>query len=123
MGRYIRGDIEGKMWFGVQSSDDASFFGGDMFEPSAINFSFTEDDLPQVKEGISECEEKLGEWKQKLDDFFTATNGYNDAIVEEHGMNPKEFAAKLKWYARLRLGKKILKCLEANGSCDFEVDL
>jgi hypothetical protein len=28
MGRYYTGDIEGKFWFAIQSSDDASFFGG-----------------------------------------------------------------------------------------------
>ena len=27
MGRYYYGDIQGKFWFGVQSSDDASYFG------------------------------------------------------------------------------------------------
>ena len=27
MGRYYHGDIEGKFWFGVQSSTDAEFFG------------------------------------------------------------------------------------------------
>lgn len=27
MGRYYNGDIEGKFWFGVQSSTDADFFG------------------------------------------------------------------------------------------------
>jgi len=27
MGRYYNGDIEGKFWFAVQSSDDADFFG------------------------------------------------------------------------------------------------
>ena len=26
MGRYYSGDIEGKFWFAVQSSDDADFF-------------------------------------------------------------------------------------------------
>jgi hypothetical protein len=27
MGRYYYGDIQGKFWFGVQNSDDASYFG------------------------------------------------------------------------------------------------
>jgi hypothetical protein len=27
MGRYYHGDIEGKFWFAVQSSNDADFFG------------------------------------------------------------------------------------------------
>ena len=31
MGRYYTGDIEGKFWFAVQSSDDADFFGLPLF--------------------------------------------------------------------------------------------
>ena len=27
MGRYYRGDIEGKFWFAIQASNDADFFG------------------------------------------------------------------------------------------------
>ena len=27
MGRYYSGDIEGKFWFAIQSSDDADYFG------------------------------------------------------------------------------------------------
>ena len=29
MGRYYHGDIEGKFWFAVQSSQDADFFGSE----------------------------------------------------------------------------------------------
>ena len=29
MGRYYSGDIEGKFWFGVQSSTDGEFFGAE----------------------------------------------------------------------------------------------
>jgi hypothetical protein len=39
MGRYYSGDIQGKFWFAVQSSDDASAFG----------------------EKIKECVERTGE--------------------------------------------------------------
>ena len=39
MGRYFSGDI-GKFWFGVQASDDASFFGGEVNEPTEIEYSF-----------------------------------------------------------------------------------
>ena len=53
MGRYYRGDIEGKFWFGVQDSQDASFFGGESSEGGEIEFSFDmENDLATVKEGI-----------------------------------------------------------------------
>ena len=36
MGRYYEGDIEGKFWFGVQSSDDADFFGCEGRPPSVL---------------------------------------------------------------------------------------
>ena len=37
MGRYYDGDIEGKFWFGVQSSDDADFFGSKGYQPEYID--------------------------------------------------------------------------------------
>ena len=43
MGRYYNGDIEGKFWFGVQDSDDASFFGGEKVEPNYIEYYFEKD--------------------------------------------------------------------------------
>ena len=36
MGRYYNGDIEGKFWFAVQSSDDADFFSIDSFTGEVI---------------------------------------------------------------------------------------
>lgn len=59
MGRYYSGDIEGKFWFAVQSSDDADFFGGDRSEPNYINYYFSEDDLPTIKKGVADCVKKL----------------------------------------------------------------
>ena len=40
MGRRYTGDIEGKFWFGLQSSTAASRFGGEETEPSYINYYF-----------------------------------------------------------------------------------
>ena len=60
MGRYYSGDIEGKFWFGVQSSDDASFFGGEMYEPNYIEYEFSKEDLKDIKKGI-----KPGTYQQK----------------------------------------------------------
>lgn len=37
MGRYYSGDIEGKFWFGVQSSHDGEFFGAIEQEPIEIS--------------------------------------------------------------------------------------
>ena len=43
MGRYYDGDINGKFWFAVQSSDDADFFGV-QGESSYLSYYFSEDD-------------------------------------------------------------------------------
>ena len=43
MGRYYNGDIDGKFWFAVQSSDDADFFGV-QGESSYLSYYFSEDD-------------------------------------------------------------------------------
>lgn len=141
MGRYYSGDIEGKFWFGVQNSDDASFFGGEQSEPNTINFYFTEDDKEDVDNGIKKCISELGDYKAKLDEFFEKNNGYNDVILAEYlGLSKHNKVVKredgseyvsdnpalddlLTWYARLHLGEKIQKCLEEKGSCSFEAEL
>ena len=61
MGRYYNGDIEGKFWFAVQSSDDASFFGGNAYEPNYINYEFDEDDIESLELGLQKCKDaKIG---------------------------------------------------------------
>jgi len=124
MGRYYSGDIEGKFWFGVQASDDASFFGGSESEPNYLNYYFDEDDLPEIKAGIKKCQEELGEYKEKLDKFFKEWEAYNDEILaKELGIPSKKVRELLKWYARLGLGEKILKSVKENGQCEFEAEL
>lgn len=125
MGRYYSGDIEGKFWFGVQSSTDASFFGGNECEPGYIEYEFTrEDDWESVIEGIAECERQLGQWKAKLDGFFEKNHMYNDKTLEEAtGMPSGEINGILEWYARLHLGEKIRDCLERQEHCSFQADV
>ena len=125
MGRFYNGDIEGKFWVAIQSSDDASFFGGSENQPNYINYSFNEeDDLDTIKDGIKKCEVELGEYKEKIDEFFEKNNGYNDIKVAK-ALETDETKARelLVWYARLELGTKILKCVEKQGSCLFEAEL
>jgi len=124
MGRYYSGDIEGKFWFGVQSSDDASFFGGEEIEPNTISYYFDKDDLPEIEEGIAECKKELGENKEKLDKFFGKVESYTDEkVAEELGIKKDEVGTVMEWYARLELGKKILRCVKKNGECSFEAEL
>ena len=126
MGRYYNGDIEGKFWFGVQSSDDADFFGASGTEPNQyLDYHFDkEDHLKSIKKGIKECEKKLGTWKEKLDKFFKDNNGYNDEMIEDQlGLKKEKSRELLEWYARLELGNQILECVMKQGDCSFEAEL
>ena len=131
MGRYYNGDIEGKFWFAVQSSNDADFFGVEG-EATHVSYYYHEDHLDKVKEGIKDCKSSLGEYKKHLDNFFKTDGkeGYNDNMLINYlDKNAKgthsEIGVKffLEWYARLYLGKQILKCIKDTGQCSFEAEL
>ena len=128
MGRYYNGDIEGKFWFGVQSSTDADYFGV-QGHTSHLNYYFQESDKEAVKKGISDCERYLNSYnknyKKKLDDFFDKAETYNnEKLMPILGTSSeKDIKRILEWYARLLLGEEILKCIEENGECSFEAEL
>ena len=123
MGRYYNGDIEGKFWFAVQSSDDADFFGVEGYS-AYLNYYFDKDDMTTIDKGIKTCIDTLGSWKEKLDKFFKENNGYNDEMLEEQiGLKPEKAKGVLEWYARLHLGQKIKKCVEEKEECSFEAEL
>ncbi|RTL06170.1 hypothetical protein EKK58_06020 [Candidatus Dependentiae bacterium] len=130
MGRYYSGDIEGKFWFGVQASDDASFFGGTVCEPNYINYFFDTDDVDKIEEGLKKCEAMLGNNLQRLDDFFSSVNSYNDSHIIDKWYRdynqviiPSQVKELLEWYARYTLGKKIYDCVKDTGECSFEAEL
>jgi hypothetical protein len=132
MGRYYSGDIEGKFWFGVQSSMDAESFGGeyDMLEDEEGNeygaqFSFFTKDIPDIEEGLKTALEELGEDnKKKLDDFFAKVNSYNNEMIEkETGIPVLKVKELLEPYARYLFGEEILKCVQEKGQCVFEAEL
>lgn len=123
MGRYYTGDINGKFWFGVQSSDDASFFGGDECEPNYIEYYFGAEEKDTIDYGIRRCLDALGSFKPKLDSYFAANNGYNDReLAHALGIPEDELWRLLEWYARLELGEKIQKCVAEKGECQFEAE-
>ena len=125
MGRYYSGDIDGKFWFAVQSSNDADFFGVEGEAPEMLEYGFEKDNLSDVKKGLDKCLEELGKNKKILDDFFKEKESYNDAmLVKPLGVdNEDEVKTILKWYARYELGKQIYDCIEENGQCHFEAEL
>ena len=119
MGRYYRGDIEGKFWFGLQASDCASRFGGEANEPQYIEYRFDEDDLDGIKLEIANIENSLGENLQKIRDYFKNNNGYTTEDLRAMGITDE----MLSDYADLELGIQIRDCVIAEGSCNFDADL
>ena len=130
MGRHYYGDIEGKFWFGVQSSDDGEFFGATC---SAIDYSVN--DIEEVEEGIKKCHIALGNNLARLDDFFNSKKGrHKDEMIidwweEKYSitLTSQEIRRMLEWYARLALGKQIFEYMSSEecdgGACFFSAGL
>jgi hypothetical protein len=118
MGRYFSGDIEGKFWFALQSSDCADRFGVSGHQPSVLHYHFEESDLEGVEQEIANIEENLGDKIKIIDDFFETNNGYNDKMLADANITQDE----LREYADLGMGKKIRDCIIENGYCSFEAE-
>jgi hypothetical protein len=119
MGRYYSGDIEGKFWFGVQSSNAADRFGQQGYEPGFIQYHFEQEDLEGVEEEIANIETSLGDKLKVIEDFFATKESYNDKMLEEAGITSDE----LSEYADLKLGIKIRDCIKESGACSFDAEL
>ena len=120
MGRYYTGDIEGKFWFGVQSSNAPSRFGGTESEPQFIEYYFDkENDLESVEAEIKEIETTLGDKLKVIEEFFEKNNGYNDEMLEKIGISKED----LSEYADLGLGIQIRDCIKDRGYCSFNAEL
>ena len=124
MGRYYSGDIEGKFWFAVQSSDAADRFGVTGNEPQELYYYFCkEEDFPKVKEEIEKIKNTLGNYKEKIDNFFETKSSYTDEELAKHlNVNIEDAKLKLKDYADLELGIKIRDCIKENGECQFTAE-
>ena len=93
MGRYYDGDIEGKFWFGIQSSCDGEFFGAkDITEENKeedyhggyVDYCIANSNIDSVLEGIYICKTLLDKNYKILTDFFEANNGYNEEMVIDY---------------------------------------
>ena len=126
MGRHYDGDISGKFWLGIQSSDDADFFGV-IGEPptSDLYYCFNNNNLGKVKKGIETCKKELGIYKEKIDKFFkNLESGWNEEmLVDLLGINRNKVDRLMEWYARLELGQKIMDCIVKNGECSFDAEI
>lgn len=119
MGRYYVGDINGKFWFALQSSDAASRFGGYEHSPSVIEYSFYKDEhLDGIENEIKAIEDKLGEKLSVVEKFFEDNNGYNAEMIK-----PYFTTDELRDYADLLLGREIRDCVKEHGECNFDAEL
>lgn len=119
MGRYYSGDIEGKFWFGVQSSYAADRFGQRGYEPNYIEYYYDENDLDNVEAEIKRIEDELGDKLATIDNFFSERSSYIDEDLEAIGIDSHD----LSEYADLGLGRKIRDCIKEFGQCAFTAEL
>ena len=115
MGRYYSGDIEGKFWFGVQPSNVAESFGAVEQEQYCIDYVIYRKHLDKTHKRMAQLVAEMGDTKQKLDDFFSKNDGYNDQILEENGIDFKY----IPMYADWNFGKNILDFFEQNPDSDY----
>ena len=123
MGRYYSGDIEGKFWFGIQSSDDGEFFG---MEPntSFIDYYIDDSDMDIIEQGLKRCKQQLRGHLTKINKFFSGKHSYsNKKLSEVLNVNEEATHDLLVWYARLELGKKIHEQVLRDGSCYMNAEL
>ena len=119
MGRYYDGDINGKFWFGLQSSNAADRFGVEGEPPAELHYWFDTDHLEDIEAEILNIETALGDKLEVIEQFFLANNGYTDEKLKEAGITQGE----LSEYADLKLGIKIRDCVKENSECSFTAEL
>ena len=118
MGRYYNGDIEGKFWFAVQSSNSADRFGVTGNEPAYLEYWFDENNLEDVEVEIKNIEKSLGDKIKIIEDFFKKNNAYTDVMLNQVKISVEE----LSEYADLKLGIQIRDCIKENGQCSFQAE-
>ncbi len=89
MGRYYDGDIQGKFWFAVQSSDDGEFFGSQECGNNYIEYYLDREiwEKEGIK-GIEECKKNL-QINKKLNhwDLWCEWNDYVDEYQKSNEDN------------------------------------
>jgi hypothetical protein len=126
MGRYYEGDISGKFWFGIQSSNAADRFGSIGYEPSYAVYTFTkEDHLDTVKNELDLIKAITSEENIKLlDDFFEQYTYYSNEKMEEFNKDLPGIWNKYKSdYADYCLGLQIYNYLLEHDYCEFTAEL
>ena len=124
IGRYISGDINLKLWFGIQSSDAADRFGVTGHQPEELYYNFDEESLPEIYQELSNIKDNLGSNLILLHEFFKENDSYSDEKVAEYlNVEPNDIQNILKDYADYELGLKIADAVQSTGQCEFTAEL
>lgn len=125
MGRYYYGDIEGKFWFAVQSSDAADRFGVCGQEPNYLEYFFDEENLEAVEEELEHIKDLLGDKIEKLDEFYKGDRPYStdEDISNYLGIPLDELRGIISDYADYELGMEIRDAIKKDGHCYFTAEL
>jgi len=124
MGRYYSGDISGKFWFAVQSSNAADRFGVDGQIPEHLEYTFWGDDLEAVEKELKNIEESMGKYLNLLQDYFNGKAMYSDKELAKHlKLEINQLQFYLSEYADYQLGVQIRDCIKQNGTCSFKAEL
>ncbi len=122
MGRYYNGDIEGKFWFAIQSSDAPERFGAFERDREYIDYIIDCESLPEIIEEIKSIESnpKVQLLMKLCDEADTIS--ITDAWKKENDISTEDLAE----YADLTLGRKIRDFFESdplNDYCEIQADL
>lgn len=124
MGRYIRGDINLKLWFAVQSSAAADRFGVIGHQPEELYYNFDIDSLPGIYQELSNIATNLGSNLMLLHKFFKENTSYTEEKVAKYLGIELDLAKKLlKDYADFELGLEIAEAVQTTGQCEFTAEL
>ena len=122
MGRYYEGDIEGKFWFGCQSSYDGELFGATPQEPHVVEYAIELEDIHKVLEGIHTCKQQLGKYVTL---FNKAYEGGIKEDLEFSKLSEDKQNSLYELFASLDMGMRILIYFNEhpNDPCYFTAEL
>lgn len=128
MGRHYSGDIEGKFWFAIQSSNAANRFGVQGQPPPQLDYYFDEENISDIKSELRFIEKSFGIWKDPLVAYFDLYKNLDEAPITfieylKKGDKPELPKYLYEELADYILGRKILNCVEQQGHCSFTAEL
>ena len=108
----------------MQASDAADRFGVTGVQPQELYYYFSEENLPDIYEGLKSIEEFLGNNLVKMRKFFEENTAYTDEKLAEYlNVDLSVTRQLLKEYADYELGIEIAEAVRTTGQCEFTAEL